>query len=214
MPIWSSAIAPAAPMRRLRKRSGSSRSQGTTTSTTRVTSVSAWSTAAGSWWAYHAVHGGSGWVSKWNSSADAARQVGSPLRSLVAPERNIELEQQEHQQHAGRAPAGSARARPRRQVGRRPQHRQQPGLQQQRVPLKGEEVLSRHGEREVQRPEQEEHRHRGHAEHEKDWTARRRPRPRCGALHRSRQARRPSAAGATLRRRRSSRPSRGTGRPA
>ena len=167
MPIWSSAIAPAAPMRRLRKRSGSSRSQGTTTSTTRVTSVSAWSTAVGSWWAYHAVHG----RQRLGLEVEVERRRGAPggiaAQELGRAREEHELEQQEHQQHAGerrRAPLPAAQA----PGGRRPQHRQQPRLQQQRVPLKGEEVLSRHGEREVQRPEQEEHRHRGHAEHEKD----------------------------------------------
>ena len=75
----------------------------------------------GSWCAYHAVQGGNGWVSKWKSSAVAERQVGSPLRSLVAPERNISLNSRSTSSHRASS-GGRLSPRPSRQAARPATH--------------------------------------------------------------------------------------------
>ena len=61
-------------------------SHGKPSSMRKTMAVEAFSSEEGRWCAYHAVHRGSGWVSKWNCRALRLRQSGSPLASFTIPD--------------------------------------------------------------------------------------------------------------------------------
>jgi len=68
--------------------------------------------------------------------------VGSPLTSFVMPERNINRNRSAQTSHRIAVEGAGSRTRLRSQLDGRVQHRQQPRLEQQPVPLEPEEGLA------------------------------------------------------------------------
>ena len=81
-------------------------------------------------------------------------------RRIAAHELRDTREEHQAKQQPPQEPAHPGRGRPvpdqaRREPGRRVQHRQQPGLEQQPVPLEPEECLARDAERQIADPEEQ-----------------------------------------------------------